>query len=190
MRRPIMIGGAALALTLTAFIAFPAWRATGEASAPSSETPTENPFAVLDRVADEPAPERELNDQAEGREQDFLRLSPKSGPQDGPKPLTENVPYSSCERAPEVTSEAFTGPSFDAYARRMIYSYAQMRRVLATRDCTCAGKVAPFSDVAEIESQVAARDGIAWNRRVVGREYITRARGLRDQVEAMCGGKF
>ena len=190
MARRILIGGAVLALTLAAVIALPVWRATGEASTPSIETPTENPFAALDRVADELTPEFELNDQTEGSEQVFLRLAPQSESQSGQTALTENVPYSSCERAPELTSEAFTGPSFDAYARRMIYSYAQMRRVLATGDCTCAGKVAPFSDVAQIENQVAERDGTEWNRRVVGREYITRARGLRDHVEAMCGGNF
>ncbi|WP_134681469.1 hypothetical protein [Paracoccus ravus] len=189
MARRIVIGGAVLALNLTAVIALPLWRAQGQDPA-QQESAAEKPFAALDHLVDEATTGFGFNDQATGRDQDYLRLSPQIGSQDVPKALTENVPYSSCERAPEVSSKAFAEPSFDAYARRMIYSYAQMRRVLNTRDCSCAGKVAPFSDVAAIEGQVAERDGHEWNRRVVGREYITLARGLRSQVEAMCGGEF
>lgn len=190
MARRILIGGAVLALTLAAVIALPAWRATGEASAPSSETPAANPFAALDRLADEPMPDFGASDQVERSDQDFLRLSPKSKTHDVPKALTENVPYSSCNKLPEVESAAFKAASPDAYARRMFYVYAQMRRVLDTGDCTCKGKTAPFAAVEAIEAELQSSEGVHWNRHAAGRDYISQARKLRTDVEAMCGGAF
>ncbi|MFG6082664.1 hypothetical protein ACEUZ9_003315 [Paracoccus litorisediminis] len=190
MTRRILIGGAVLTLTLAAVIALPVWRATGEASTPSIETPTENPFAALDRVADELTPEFELNDQTEGSEQDFLGLAPQSEPKDGKKALTNNVPYSSCDKLPEVETTAFKAASPDAYARRMFYVYAQTRRVLDTGDCTCSGKIAPFAAVETIEAELQKSEGVDWNRHAAGRDYISRARKLRADVEAMCGGAF
>ena len=190
MARRILIGGAVLALALAGVIALPAWRAQGQDPVQQMETPAENPFAALDHLVDEAAPSFGASDQAERSDQDFLRLSPQSEPQDIPKALTENVPYSNCDKLPEVESATFKAASPDAYARRMFYVYAQMRRVLDTGDCTCKGKTAPFSAVEAIEAELQASEGVDWNRHAAGRDYISRARKLRADVEAMCGGTF
>ncbi|MDS9470244.1 hypothetical protein RGQ15_22110 [Paracoccus sp. MBLB3053] len=177
-------------MTLAAVISLPVWQAQGQDPAQQQGSTTENPFAALDHLADEATPNFGASDQAAGRDQDFLRLSPKSETQDVPKALTENLPYSSCDKLPVVESAAFKAASPDAYARRMFYVYAQMRRVLDTGDCTCKGKTAPFAAVEAIEAELQSTEGVDWNRHAAGRDYISRARKLRADVEAMCGGTF
>ncbi|MDS9469670.1 hypothetical protein RGQ15_19065 [Paracoccus sp. MBLB3053] len=176
-------------MTLTAVIALPVWRAQGQDPA-QREAPAENPFAALNRLAGEAMPDFGASEHAEASEQDFLRLSPQSDSQDLPKALTENVPYSTCEKAEGFETEAFQASTVEAAARRMIYAYVRQQHVLDTRDCTCAGKAAPVGLVEEAVQNVEATEGKDWNRIAIGNDYAAKARQLRDQVEAMCGGAF
>ncbi|MTH79437.1 hypothetical protein [Paracoccus aestuariivivens] len=190
MTRRIVIGGAVLALTLTAVIALPVWRAQGQDPAQQKEPTAENPFAALDHLVDEATQDFGSSDQAEAGDQDFLRLSPQSGTQDAPMALTENVPYSSCEKAEGFETEAFQASTVEAAARRMIYAYVRQQHVLDTRDCTCSGKAAPVGLVEEAIQNIEATKGKDWNRIAIGNDFAANARQLRDQVEAMCGGTF
>lgn len=91
---------------------------------------------------------------------------------------------------PEIGSAEYDASNAEASATRMIYSYVLMRHTLDSRDCTCVGKVAPFAEVRKIKEQIAVEHGADWNRAKFGNEYFSQSRSLRDQVEAMCGGKF
>jgi len=190
MARRIVIGGAVLALTLTTVIALPVWRAQGQDPAQQKGTAAENPFGALDHLMDEATPDFGASDQAVGGDQDFLRLSPQSDSQDHPKALTENVPYSTCEKAEGFETEVFQASTVEAAARRMIYSYVRQQHVLDTRDCSCSGKAAPVGLVEEAVQNNEVTEGKGWNRIAIGNDYAAKARQLRDQVEAMCGGAF
>lgn len=106
----------------------------------------------------------------------------------GEKPLTENVPYRRCTKVPEVADPSFDAGTAEASARRRIYSIARFNRVLATKDCTCAGKVAPWSVVVEREAALRAEFGDKWTDQWPALQ--DEATNKRKLVEALCGGEF
>ncbi|WP_157936049.1 hypothetical protein [Paracoccus zhejiangensis] len=150
------------------------------------------PFSAgLDEMFNEPGPDPGMMEEDVQAEDDYLRISPPAGEADDvPEALTENVPYETCEKVPEAKTQEFFRGTPDAYANRMFYDFARYERVLTTKDCTCAGKVAPFDTVQEIRDQITAEQGEDWNRLIIGGDYETAGNKLRDQVEAMCGGRF
>jgi hypothetical protein len=151
----------------------------------------DNPFAGLDEIFNEAGPDLGMTEEEVQAEDDYLRMSPPAGETgDVPEALTDNVLYETCEKVPEVKSAEYDASNAEASATRMIYSYVLMRHTLDSRDCTCAGKVAPFAEVQKIKDQIAAEHGDDWNRAKFGNDYFSQSRKLRDQVEAMCGGKF
>ncbi|WP_299913205.1 hypothetical protein [uncultured Paracoccus sp.] len=210
MKKRMILGGTALLALLTAMAV--AEMRPGEDPAPdglvAGEMATggvatgapvtaaeDNPFAGLDEMFNEPGPEPGpdpgLTAEEVQAEDDYLRITPPAGETgDVPEALTENVPYETCDKVPEAKTQEFFRGTPDAYANRMFYDFARYERVLTTKDCTCAGKVAPFDTVQEIRDQITAEQGEDWNRLIIGGDYETAGNKLRDQVEAMCGGRF
>ncbi|KGJ03292.1 hypothetical protein SAMN04487972_12026 [Paracoccus halophilus] len=191
MKKRMILGGTAV-LAVLAAVAVAQMR-PGEEPTPEGlvTEADDNPFAGLDEIFNEPGPDLGMTEEEVQAEDDYLRMSPPAGETgDVPEALTENVLYETCEKVPEVKSAEYQAKSEDGYASRMIYSYVLMRHALDSRDCTCAGKVAPFAEVQKIKDQIAAEHGDDWNRYQFGDDYFEQSRKLRDQVEAMCGGKF
>lgn len=105
-------------------------------------------------------------------------------------PYIKNVPYRDCDWDEAVKSSDFNESTPDAYAHRMIYSYAQMSRVLRLQDCTCHGKVAPYAEVQNIESWLTNTQGPDWKRITVGQQYFDASVSLRRQAVQLCGDDF
>jgi len=176
-------------LVLAGVIAAPALRAQDSAS-PPPETSAGAPFAGLDRLINEEGPDLGLTQEQQQAEEDFLRVMPRGEVGEVPKARTANVPYRRCEKDPFVASKAYRAASADASVYRMIYDYVRSKRVLDLRDCTCHGKVAPFTEVTRIIAEVEARNGKDWNRHDIAREYSGLGLNLFHQAKAMCGGTF
>lgn len=157
---------------------------------------TDNPFAGLEEILREEIALPEMTEEDAQAEDEYLGISlaPKPDPAadaDAPKSTTENVPYRSCEKDPNVTNrKVFMAGSADASARRAIYAYLILSRVLTTKDCTCAGKVAPFDEVFDVIAEIEDREGPDWNRYTVIDDFNGQASALRAQVRAVCGGDF
>lgn len=191
MKKRMILGGTAV-LAVLAAVAVAQMRPV-ETPAPEGlvTQADDNPFAGLDEIFNEPGPDLGMTEKEVQAEDDYLRMSPPAGETgDVPEALTENVLYETCTKVPEVKSADYQAKSEDGYASRMIYSYVLMRHTLDSRDCTCTGKVAPFAEVQKIKDQIAAEHGEDWNRYQFGDDYFDQSRKLRDEVEAMCGGKF
>ncbi len=191
MKKRMILGGTAV-LAVLAAVAVAQMRPVEETTPEGLVTQADdNPFAGLDEIFNEPDPDLGMTEEEVQAEDDYLRMSPPAGGTgDMPEALTENVLYETCEKVPEVKSAEFFRGTPDAYADRMLYDYVRYERVLTTKDCTCAGKVAPFAEVQKIKDQIVAEHGDDWNRLIIGGEYEKDGNELRDQVEAMCGGKF
>lgn len=191
MKKRMILGGTAV-LAVLAAVAVAQMR-PGEEPTPEGlvTQADDNPFAGLDEIFNEPGPDLGMTEEEVQAEDDYLRMSPSAGGAgDVPEALTENVLYETCEKVPEVNTAEYEGKTDEGYATRMIYTYVLMQHTLDSRDCTCVGKVAPFTEVSKIKEQIAAEHGEDWNRYQLGDDYFSQSRNLRDQVEAMCGGKF
>ncbi|TRW94294.1 hypothetical protein FNJ84_19855 [Paracoccus sp. M683] len=191
MKKRMILGGTALLAVLGAVAV--AQMRPGEDPAPEGlvTQADDNPFAGLDEMFNEPGPDLGMTEEDVQAEDDYLRISPPAGETvDLPEALTENVFYETCTKVPEVNTAEYEGKTDEGYASRMIYTYVLMQHTLDSRDCTCVGKVAPFAEVRKIKEQIAAEHGEDWNRYQLGDDYFSQSRTLRDQVEAMCGGKF
>lgn len=156
---------------------------------------TDNPFAGLADIFSEKGMMSELTEEEIKAEEDYLILSPSPKPDpaaaDRGKSTTENVLYQSCEMDPYVANrEVFMATNDDAMVKRAIYSVVRLQQTLETRDCTCAGKVAPFERVEEIIAELNSSQGENWDRYSVNQDYKQQARQLRSEVEAFCGGDF
>jgi hypothetical protein len=143
--------------------------------------------SALGDEATAPAPD------AAAEEQAFLRVRPLP---DGlatvqPIPGAVNVRFLDCEAAwPEgYKAHRAAGSRKDGYARkRDIYSYLQASLAFETRDCGCAGKVAPWEPVEAIYAGLQAETGEVTQDQTA--TYADAAADLIDAVETLCGGRF
>lgn len=125
------------------------------------------------------------------QEESFLDVLPKIEVPDDIQPIpgAVNKEFRNCEALwSQEYKEAQSGP--EARALRDIYSFVRARNVIATADCSCAGKVANWDDVEAVaaalrESQKVER--LSWK----GTAAISaEARKLIAVAETMCGGSF
>lgn len=136
-------------------------------------------------VAETPAPV----DAAQ--EEEFLDVLPKFEVPEDVQPIlgAVNEEFRNCEALwPIGYEQARSGP--EARALRDIYGLVRTRNVISTRDCTCSGKVAKWSDVELIADAVRksrAVDRLSWqDTKGVAEE----AKRLTAIAETMCGGPF
>ena len=121
----------------------------------------------------------------------YLDVLPKVEIPDDVQPIPEavNEEFRNCRALwPDEYEQAQSGP--EARALRDIYGYVQARNVVATQDCTCAGKVASWRDVETLATALRAEPGaqrLTWQhtKMVVGE-----ADRLTAIAETMCGGSF
>lgn len=153
-------------------------------------------LALPDKSA--PAPDdgsvamQPLTEAEQAEEDRFLDLN--LGTEDAPavEPLkdAQNVPYYTCEKSPELV--AYLGKKGNAtYARRAhLNSFLIATNVLATRDCTCTGKMIPASTLIAFETRMMEAAGVTNLEDLVTQNYYDEARVMSWQIEELCGGPF
>ena len=156
---------------------------------------TDNPFAGLEGIFSEEGMMSELTAEETQAEDDYLRINLSQKPDaeslTAERSSTANIPYQSCEMDPYVANrKVFMASGEEAMVRRSIYGVARFQHTLDTGDCTCVGKVAPFSLVDETIAELVRTDGPDWDRQAVSDEYRRRYEELRPHVMAFCGGDF
>ncbi|MBM3604807.1 MAG: hypothetical protein FJX25_08630 [Alphaproteobacteria bacterium] len=156
--------------------------------AQTSREPSDLPEPELQELLDRQVEMSEAEKQAE---EDFLNLdlSPDvevSSVERVPS-AAQNQPNRTCEKTPEMRSNVRSpgGPGKRAY--RDIAVYLSTTNVIATQDCTCAGKIIPHETVAKFEERL---------RKELDVDVLTpdHTRGLYEAyerqikiVDAMCG---
>lgn len=153
---------------------------------------TDNPFAGLENIFSEKGMMSELTAEEARAEDDYLRIDLSQKPDaSAERSSTANIPYQSCEMDTYVANrKVFMASGEEAMVRRSIYGVARFQHTLDTGDCTCVGKVAPFSLVVETIAELVRTDGPDWDRQAVSDEYRKRYEELRPRVLAFCGGDF
>lgn len=147
----------------------------------------ENPFGLPMLSAEE-----------QKAEDDFLRIDLDGSTRkaeaeiaaSGVTAATVNEPYRTCTKIPEVQTADFHRGTGEASMRRSLYALERAQHVLATKDCTCAGKVVPWSAVTEREAALRAEHGATWADHKFLSPMIDAARQQTKLAEALCGGDF
>jgi hypothetical protein len=126
-------------------------------------------------------------------EQSFLQVRPLPEGLEAVEPISGavNVRFLDCESTwPEgYKVHRAAGSRKEGYARkRDIYSYLQASQAFETRDCGCAGKVAPWEAVEDIYAGLQGETGEVTQDQTAA--YADAAADLIDAVETMCGGRF
>lgn len=141
---------------------------------------------VAPALAESPA----LPDQA--AEEAFLKILPRvEVPEDvQPIPGAVNVEFKHCDAywPPEYRAKAQTGVEGRAY--RDIYGLVRAQNVIATEDCGCTGKSAPWDKVEEIATALRDRHHathLQWQHTKGISEEGDRLVAI---AETMCGGRF
>ena len=125
------------------------------------------------------------------QEEAFLDVLPKVEVPDDVQPIpgAVNEEFRNCEAQwPPEYAMSQKGPEARAY--RDIYGYVKVRNVIATSDCTCAGKVAAWSDVDLIAAAIRKETGkerLSWQDTKV---VFDTSNELFPIAETMCGGSF
>lgn len=121
----------------------------------------------------------------------YLDVLPKIAVPENMQPIlgAVNEEFRNCRALwPAEYDQAQSGP--EARALRDIYGYVQARNVVATQDCTCAGKVASWADVETLTTALRAELGaqrLTWQHTKTIAEEADRLTAI---AESMCGGSF
>ena len=125
------------------------------------------------------------------QEEAYLDVLPKVEVPDDVQPIpgAVNEEFRNCEAQwPPEYAMSQKGPEARAY--RDIYGYVKVRNVIDTSDCTCAGKVAAWSDVDLIAAAIRKKTGeeqLSWQDTKV---IFDASNELFPIAETMCGGSF
>jgi hypothetical protein len=141
---------------------------------------------ALGLALDEPAA-------AETAEEDFLWVAPLPEGVEavGPIPGAVNVHFRECEAVWPDGYRAWLAESVAAegHARkRDIYSWLRAWQAFETKDCGCAGKVAPWEEVDRIFAALRQAHGRVEIKHTA--VFASQADVLTAAVERMCGGPF
>ncbi|WP_227754488.1 hypothetical protein [Stagnihabitans tardus] len=121
----------------------------------------------------------------------FLYVLPKVEVPDDVQPIkgAVNEEFRNCRAAwPAEYSAAQSGP--EARALRDIYSLVRARNVIATKDCSCSGKVASWDSVEAVAAILRKKQGVATLDWFHTEAISTEAHRLIAVAETMCGGDF
>ncbi|MFC0341978.1 hypothetical protein [Paracoccus niistensis] len=99
----------------------------------------------------------------------------------------ENQPYRTCEKTPQMLANLRRHGDKGDRAYRDIAGYLSVTNVIATKDCTCAGKIIPHDAVAMFEDRLRQKFGVTVlepkHTRDLYKEYDRQIK----IVDAMCG---
>lgn len=124
-------------------------------------------------------------------EEAFLDVLPKIDVPDDVQPIpgAVNEPFRTCEAQwPPEYPLSQKGP--EARAFRDIYGYVKVRNVIATKDCTCKGKTAAWSDVEAVAVAIrkaTEKERLTWQET---KEVFDASNELFPVAETMCDGAF
>lgn len=141
---------------------------------------------ALPALAESPAPLDQASEEA------FLKILPRvEVPEDvQPIPGAVNVEFKHCDAywPPEYRAKAQTGVEGRAY--RDIYGLIRAQNVIATQDCGCTGKAAPWDKVEEIATALRDQHHATELNWQYTKAIHEEGRKLVAVAEAMCGGGF
>ncbi|SHM57802.1 hypothetical protein SAMN05444389_11457 [Paracoccus solventivorans] len=200
MRRTVLAGGLVLLGVGTLAMAqmLPPNSGTAPAAIPSAPAPAYRQTAGT-ASADTPEPELQelLNRQSamseaeRQAEEDYLDLDlgpdvDVSGIERVPS-AAENQPYRTCEKTPEMRVNLRSPGGQGNRAYRDIEAYLSATNVLATKDCTCTGKIIPHETVAMFEDRLREKLGVTVLKPDHTRDLYNEYERQIKIVDAMCG---
>lgn len=99
----------------------------------------------------------------------------------------ENQPNRTCDPTPEMDANlrGRSGPGGRAY--RDIAGYLSVTNVIATKDCTCGGKIIPHEAVAMFEDRLRQKLGVTFLEPKHTRDLFKEYEHQVQIVNAMCG---
>lgn len=150
-----------------------------EARAPAQELPVVTELVPI------------MTDAERRAEDDYLRM--KIGPDVDVSGIERvpsaalNEPNRSCDPTPEMNANlrGRSGPGSRAY--RDIAGYLSVTNVIATKDCTCAGKIIPHEAVAMFEDRLREKLGVTVLEPKHTRDLYDEYERQVEIVNAMCG---
>lgn len=153
----------------------------------SSPTPAPAPSPAADVVPVQP-----LSGAEQAEEDRFLEL--RLGAENAPKvePLKDagNVRYSDCQKTPELVTWLGKQGNATFARRRDMNIYLVTTNVLATKDCTCTGKMISVEALRSFETRLMEVAKVAKVEDLVTHPMRDEARVMRWQVEDLCGGRL
>ena len=163
-------------------------------SAPAVETPraAADPIDAGDAELKELLKMQAAMSEAEREEEeDFLKLDlgpdvDVSGIERAPR-AAENQPYRTCEKTPELRANLKSAGQPGNRAYRDIAGYLSVTNVIATKDCTCAGKIIPHEAVAMFEDRLRGKFGVTVLEPKHTRDLYDEYDRQLKIVAAMCG---
>lgn len=138
------------------------------------------------------SPSAPLSQPLEAAEDRFLDLDahPQQAVRGAGHIGAKNERYSSCEKPPELV-EYLGAPGNATYARRRDMNlFLVTTNVLATKDCSCSGKVIPASTLIAFEKRLMVEANATKVEELVTRPLHDDGRSMRRQVEIICGGEL
>lgn len=132
-----------------------------------------------------------MSDAERKAEEDFmsLKLGPEvdvSGVERVPS-AAENQPYRTCEKTPEMRANLRSLGDSGNRAYRDIAGYLSVTNVIATKDCTCAGKIIPHQAVAMFKDELRKRLGVTTLKPDHTRDLYKEYDRQLKVIAAMCG---
>lgn len=192
MKRTVLVGGLVILAVGTLAVAQMLPPQEGTAPAPAAQTsdaaPVHTPEPELGELLQgQPA----MSDAERAAEDDYLSM--KIGPDvdvsgiERVPSAAENQPYRSCEKTPELRANLKSAGRLGNRAYRDIAGYLSVTNVIATKDCTCAGKIIPHETVAMFEGRLREKLGVTVLEPKHTRDLYDEYERQLKIVAAMCG---
>ena len=198
MKRTVVAGGLLLTVgTLAMAQMLPPNGGAVPASMPSAPASAAQ-SAAADTI-DRPEPELQellqmqaaMSEAERQAEEDFLKLDlgpdvDVSGVERVPS-AAENQPYRTCEKTVELKANLKSTGAKGNRAYRDIEAYLSATNVVATKDCTCAGKIIPHETVAMFEDRLREKLGVTVLEPKHTRDLYQEYEREIEIIDAMCG---
>ena len=199
MKRTVLAGGLVLLGVGTLAMAqmLPPNSGTAPAAIPSA--PAQAAQTAGTAPADTPEPELQellgrqaaMSEAERQAEEDYLDLDlgpdvDVSGIERVPS-AADNQPYRTCEKTPEMKQNLRSPGSRGNRAYRDISGYLSTTNVIATKDCTCAGKIIPHEAVAMFEDRLRGKFGVTVLEPKHTSDLYDEYQRQKKIVDAMCG---
>lgn len=203
MKRMVLAGGLAVLAVGTLAMAqmMPPSGGAVPGALPSAPAPAPAPAAQSATTAPIDAADAELKELLEMQagmseaerqaEEDFLRMNP--GPDVDVSGIgrvpsaTENQPYRTCEKTPEMRANVSSPGERGNRAYRDIALYLSATNVIATKDCTCAGKIPSHEAIAMFEDRLREKFGVTVLEPKHTRDLFREYERQKKIAVAMCG---
>lgn len=199
MKRTVLVGGLVILAVGTLAVAqmLPPQEGTVPAAIPSEPAPAAQTSEVAPVNTHQPQLGELLQDQPvksdaeRAAEDDYLSM--KIGPDvdvsgiERVPSAADNQPYRSCEKTPELRANLKSAGRLGNRAYRDISGYLSVTNVIATKDCTCAGKIIPHEAVAMFEDRLREKLGVTVLEPKHTRDLYDEYERQLKIVAAMCG---